>query len=675
MKITALIVLVGVGVSGQAVGETSETVGTSERLPYNHPGLIVDLGVGLWAQPLPMDYDNDGDFDLLVATADVPSNGIYFFENPGGDVKYPLFKAGVRVERGAANITVSYVNEQPTVMTPGKQYPAFKNNGLKRREKVLFKQDFHAGRTNQWKYCDYDGDENIDLIIGVSDWRDYGWDNAFDEKGLWTNGPLHGYVYFVRNTGTNANPVYAPSIQLHAGGQPLDVYGAPSPNFADWDSDGDLDLICGEFMDKITYFENVGTRTEPHYAPGRYLTFAGEPITMDLQMLQVVAVDWDRDGDVDLVVGQEDGRVALIENTGELLRAEAPKSEIPGTIPDSAADPNSSYTSMSPGIPAFLPPRFFQQEADCLKIGALCTPFSIDWDSDGDEDLIAGDTAGYLNFIENLDGGDPPCWAAPAYLQADGEVIRIQAGSNGSIQGPCEAKWGYTVLNVADWNHDGLPDIVINSIWGEILWYENVGTQTNPKLKAAQHIEVQWDGPNRIPAWNWWTPKGKELVTQWRTTPMVLDLNQSGLSDLVMLDHEGYLAFFERRKIGGEVQLLPGKRVFRDEAGQPLRLNEREAGKSGRRKLAFADWDGDGRRDLLLNARSIDWMRNLGEANGYYTFEAPVTLDARHLAGHTTCPTVVDWDRDGIPGLLTGAEDGFLYYLKNPRTTAEDKRE
>ncbi|MFH1884232.1 MAG: hypothetical protein ABIL62_16160 [Planctomycetota bacterium] len=31
-----------------------------ERVKYNNPGLIVDLGVGLWAWPLPMDYDSDG---------------------------------------------------------------------------------------------------------------------------------------------------------------------------------------------------------------------------------------------------------------------------------------------------------------------------------------------------------------------------------------------------------------------------------------------------------------------------------------------------------------------------------------------------------------------------------------------------------------------------------------
>ena len=37
------------------------------RMKYNHPGLIVDLGVGLWGWPLPLDYDRDGDLDLVVS--------------------------------------------------------------------------------------------------------------------------------------------------------------------------------------------------------------------------------------------------------------------------------------------------------------------------------------------------------------------------------------------------------------------------------------------------------------------------------------------------------------------------------------------------------------------------------------------------------------------------------
>ena len=104
-----------------------------------------------------------------------------------------------------------------------------------------------------------------------------------------------------------------------AGDRPVETFGWPSPNFADFDGDGDLDLLCGEFLDGFTYFENVGTRREPRYAPGRRLKAPdGTPLVMDLQMITPTAIDWDGDGDLDLIVGDEDGRVALVENTGKL---------------------------------------------------------------------------------------------------------------------------------------------------------------------------------------------------------------------------------------------------------------------------------------------------------------------------------------------------------------------
>ena len=111
---------------------------------------------------------------------------------------------------------------------------------------------------------------------------------------------------------------------------------------------------------------------------------------------------------------------------------------------------------------------YLKQKAGDVMVVDLITPFSVDWDDDGDEDLICGNTAGYIAFIENLGGGATPRWARPRYLEAGGEVFRVLAGPNGSIQGPCEAKWGYTTLSVADWDHDGLLDLVVNSIWGKV---------------------------------------------------------------------------------------------------------------------------------------------------------------------------------------------------------------
>ncbi len=609
------------------------------RIAYERTDLVVDLEVGLWAVPLVMDYDGDGDLDLLVSTANKTSNGIYFFENPGGDPKSVVFRSGVRVGDARHNAVVSQVGDTPHVLTPGKWHRDFLRHGLDdtRATRLPFEPSFHRGRANQWQFVDYDGDGVQDLIVSTSDWREYGWDNAFNSDGQWTRGPLHGHVYWMRNTQTDADPRYENARQIQAGGAPLDVFGCPSANFSDWDGDGDLDLICGEFLDQFTFFQNVGSRRQPAYRGGVRLEHDGKPLRMDLQMLQVTAVDWDRDGDDDLIVGQEDGRVALVECTGKVV--------------DSRPD--------------FLPPRFFKQQAKDLKVGALVTPWSCDWDGDGDEDLICGDTAGYVHFVENL-GGNPPRWQPPQKLLASGEVIRIQAGPNGSIQGPAEAKWGYTVPTVGDWDHDGVLDLMINSIWGEILWFRGREGSGGPTLEAARSVEVEWNGAPPKPAWNWWTPRGEQLVTQWRTSPIIIDLDADGLNDLVVLDHEGYLAFFKRRRVASGLELLPGARIFLTEKREPLRLNARAAGKSGRRKLTLVDWNRDGKLDLLVNSKSVDFYRNVATEPGQFIFRPEGAVDAQILAGHTTCPTTVDWDGDGTRDLLVGAEDGFLYFLANP---------
>lgn len=624
--------------------------GQLKPLAYNHPGLVVDLGVGLWAWPLPMDFDGDGDLDLVVNCPDKPSNGVYFFENATGDTAInpmPVFKPGKRISQGLKNVQVSFVDGALHVLTPGKSYPDFRKTGLASPVNLSLAGKIHAGKTraNMWRLVDYDGDGSQDVIAGVGFWGDYGWDNAYDANGNWLNGPLRGFVYLARNNGTTAQPEYAKPKMLMTGDKPIEVFGWPSPNFADFDGDGDLDLLCGEFLDGFTYFENCGSRTEPDYATGiRVKTSDGQPLVMDLQMITPTAIDWDKDGDFDLIVGDEDGRVAFVENTGRLSDQR---------------------------VPQFFPPKYFRQEADKLKFGALATPCGFDWDGDGDVDIISGNTAGHIGFFENLGGEvmETTRWAGPKLLEADGQTIRIMAGHNGSIQGPAEAKWGYTTQTVADWDGDGLPDLMVNSILGKVIWYRNVGSRKRPKLAAPKPIEVEWKQPQPELSYGWLRPEGNNLLTQWRTTPVAIDWNKDGLTDLIMLDHEGYLAFFERVKRDGELIVLPPRRVFCDEAGQPLQLNSRLAGKSGRRKLCIVDWDGDGALDILANSENATMLRQVDQIDGKWIFKDLGLLSTHKISGHTTSPTVIDLDNNHVPDLLVGAEDGLFYFMKNERSS------
>ncbi len=642
-----------------------------ERIKYNHPGLVVDLGVGLWAWPLPMDFDGDGDLDLVVNCPDKPYNGVYFFENTTGDtgkVPMPVFKPAKRISKGMQNVQMSDVEGVPRVLSPGMEYPDFLRTGLEKGVRLPVAENVHTGkvRANMWRTVDFDGDGKRDLIVGVGDWSDYGWDNAYSAEGNWIKGPLRGVVYFLKNTTDGSTQSYAPAVKIVCGEKPVETFGWPSPNFADFDGDGDLDLLCGEFLDGFTYFENTGTRTNPIYAKGRRLTLpegvrahspaawlatqestglpgSRKPLTMDLQMITPVAIDWNKDGHMDLIVGDEDGRVAFIQNTGKFTEDRTP---------------------------LFLAPAYFRQEADELKCGALATPVGVDWDGDGDIDILSGNTAGYLLFFENLSGPkvERPKWNAPVQLECDGKRIRPMAGYNGSIQGPAEAKWGYSTLSVADWDGDGLPDILMNSILGKVEWYRNIGTRTAPKLGSAQPIEVEWNGAQPALAYGWMRPEGRQLLTQWRTTPVSVDWNQDGLNDLMMMDQQGYLAFFERARRGDKLVLQAPKRVLCDEKGEPMLLSKGVAGKSGRRKLCVVDWDGDGKLDVLLNSANANLLRQVRTVDGNWIFSDTGPLVQRNIEGHDVSPTVADFNGDGIPDFIGGAEDGHFYYLKNPRS-------
>lgn len=608
-----------------------------ERMNYNNPGLEVDLEGGIW--PMPMICADDA---LEIRTRSVPRVCTLHFAK-----KAPYrYSAGAEVRSGASR------SKYPR--TAGCAAPGAPSGAMR--------------RTGDWKdyYADLNGDGTVDCLRLYSDWTKYGAAGpackiVYDEKGYWTTGQVQfdAYVY-LREGGIAGGRWAAPRKVL-----PDDFnaakegpWGEGGAVFADFDGDGDVDFVTGDFRSELWYVENVGTRTEPTFAkPRRARDTDGEPLEGDLCMMTVLADDYDGDGKTDVVAGEEDGRVSVFRNTGKLT-----------------AD----------RTPVFEPQRFLRQEADVLTFGCLVTPYAVDWDGDGDLDFICGNSAGYIAFVENLSGPgvERPKWAVPKRMTVKdpkkcrvemwlkGDIIQSRGGDSSSPQGPAEAKWGYTVCTVADWDGDGFLDVMANDIKGSVVWFRNPGQKGATCLEAPQAVEVEWEGAQPRFAWEWrQPPKGKALRAPWRTTPLMHDWDGDGLVDLIMLDTDGHLALYRRAKENGRLVLKPPRPLVHDLSGKPMKFQGARGG-SGRRKFCLCDWDGDGRLDFLINGSNVYALLNRGEKDGKPVFEETRKLARKTLSGHSNCPTVVDFNADGIPDIVSGAEDGNFYYFRNPRTAA-----
>jgi FG-GAP-like repeat len=157
------------------------------------------------------------------------------------------------------------------------------------------------------------------------------------------------------------------------------------PDAVDWDGDGDLDLLIGSFGGEIWLRMNAGTRTKPEFSP------VSIPVTGSDGPLKVhghadpVAADWDRDGLWDLVVGSDVGAVVWFRNTGT---------------------PNEPrFASPIELIPPVAEIKFLEQK---LKVGDTPVPGArkqicvIDYNRDGWLDLVAGDHSD-LRWLKELD--------------------------------------------------------------------------------------------------------------------------------------------------------------------------------------------------------------------------------------------------------------------------------
>lgn len=150
----------------------------------------------------------------------------------------------------------------------------------------------------------------------------------------------------------------------------------------------------------------------------------------------------------------------------------------------------------------FKPPAHATQPGySTLQSSALS---AVDWDSDGDIDLVAGNIDGAVHLLLNEGTRAAPRFNRSTPLSADGRTIEVA----GHKAGPC----------AADWDGDGRFDLVVGSEGGEVVWFRNTGTPQVPRFAAGEEVR----------------PGGEEFREGFRYKVCVTDWNSDGLADLLI---------------------------------------------------------------------------------------------------------------------------------------------
>ncbi len=340
---------------------------------------------------LSLDMNNDGVRDLLL-----------------GDVSFKNIVALYNDNKGP-NMNTSMVSQDTAFPT-----------GTQAVDLQLFPASF---------YEDVDQDGVRDLIFSPNT------DNEAENfKSSW----------LYKNYGTNSSPVFAHIKNDWMQDEMIEVGDNAHPVLFDYNNDGLLDLFVGNFgyfdlgfvdnyESKIALFENTGTVSTPEFT---WITDDfGNLSTMGLgQGLSPTFGDLDNDGDIDMIVGNHEGKLAYLENSSNTLSAMTLSLSIAQLEDDNAA---------------------------VIDVGYAAKPQLFDINADGLLDLIIGEENATLNYLKNIGTSTNP-------------LFRIQDESLGDVD---VSVWWTTVGNSSPCffrNNQGVTQSFVGSERGQIFHYNNI---------------------------------------------------------------------------------------------------------------------------------------------------------------------------------------------------------
>ena len=335
-------------------------------------------------------------------------------------------------------------------------------------------------------------------------------------------------VHFFRNTGTEDEPAWQFITNNYLQDGMVDLGRGAYPSFHDFDGDGLLDLAVAnkeryEGVDQtpaaVAVFRNTGTATEPQF----------DLVDLDWIALEDFQIespypafgDLDGDGDLDVLVGDELGRIHEFTN-----------------VAPAGAWPEFTLTALS--IPE-------DGSGEAIDVGQFATPQLHDMDGDGDLDMVVGEKNGTLTLFERTSVGTWSEYISPIHgenwgnilvdnllgingysvpaLTPTSEGLRVfVANETGTVQdfGLASDNWDAELLEVndavfggregfrcaaaiADVDNDGLLDALVGIQNGGLLAYSS--SSDTLILDAAA-----------LPAWEWQVmPNPGRDAFRWRS--------------------------------------------------------------------------------------------------------------------------------------------------------------